>query len=153
MLGDFRGQATTFPMPSPVETGLSPRRNPCEATRLFRWYNVLMQFDPLASRIADEQRAYEARAERLRHVAQEIAGRLHARGAQRVALFGSLVTGASPHAQTDIDLCVEGLSVDAIGDIYLECEYLEDVEVDLVRWETASPALRLRITRDGVHLR
>jgi predicted nucleotidyltransferase len=31
-------------------------------------------------------------------------------GARRVVLFGSLASGAEPHAGTDIDLCVEGVS-------------------------------------------
>jgi predicted nucleotidyltransferase len=105
--------------------------------------------DPLAERIAERQRAASERAERLRARIPELARTLRKLGAKRVRVFGSLVSGAAPHPDTDIDLCVEGL-----GQAQVERAALElappGVRLDVVRWEAAPPELRAIIERYGV---
>jgi predicted nucleotidyltransferase len=73
-------------------------------------------------------------------------------GATRVRLFGSLATGTPPHADTDIDLCVEGLDEGAAADALLELESIARARVDLVRWEAAGPRLRARVESDGIEV-
>ncbi len=106
----------------------------------------------MVERIASAQRVARARAERLRATVPELALALRARGAWRVRLFGSLATGAEPHAGTDVDLCVEGLDDTALADILVALEEIAQAEVDLVRWESASERLRRRIDRDAVEV-
>lgn len=97
--------------------------------------------------MADAQR----RAERLRREVPELARRLRARGATRVVLFGSLASGAAPHEETDIDLCVQGLTQAEVEQAALE--FVAAVgPVDLVRWETAPPELRSVVTTYGLPL-
>lgn len=108
--------------------------------------------DPLIDRIASMQREARARAERLRAMIPELAAALRARGARRVRLFGSLATGAEPHARTDVDLCVEGLDDSSLADATIDLEAIAKGRVDLVRWESASPRLRRRIESDGIEV-
>jgi len=108
--------------------------------------------DPLVDRIARAQREARTRSERLRALVPEMAAVLRGRGARRVWLFGSLVTGAQPHAGTDVDLCVEGLDDPSIADATLALEELALARVDLVRWEAASARMRGRVERDGVEI-
>jgi predicted nucleotidyltransferase len=100
-------------------------------------------------RIARRQREAQARAQRLRGLLPAAATRLRARGASRVVLFGSLATGAEPHAESDIDLAVAGLDDDAIAESTLELEALTGARIDLVALERAPSRLRSRIARDG----
>jgi predicted nucleotidyltransferase len=68
-------------------------------------------------------------------------------GARRVILFGSL-TGQSPwHAQSDVDLAVEGLAPSAFFKAYSACRDLlpRGAELDLVALEKVSPEMRARI--------
>jgi len=100
----------------------------------------------LARRFAAAEHDARARAERLRAELPRLARMLYERGAQRVVLFGSLAPGGRPHTGSDLDLCVEGLDRDthrACADACLDA--VPDAQVDLIRWEDASPALRVEI--------
>lgn len=108
--------------------------------------------DPLVERIARQQCVARARADRLREILPAVAAKLRRRGASRVVLFGSLATGAEPHAGTDIDLAVAGLDAEAIAEATLELESFAGAEVDVVGLEQASPRLHARIARDGKEL-
>ncbi|HEV3189967.1 MAG TPA: nucleotidyltransferase domain-containing protein [Polyangiaceae bacterium] len=108
--------------------------------------------DPLVDRIASIQREARARSERLRALIPELAAALRSRAARRVRLFGSLATGAEPHAGTDIDLCVEGLDDRSLADAIVSLETIAEARVDLVRWESASERLRRRIEMDGLEV-
>jgi predicted nucleotidyltransferase len=108
-----------------------------------------MHPDPLIQRIAAQQDLARARARALTAEAARIAERLRARGATRVVLFGSLATGAMPHAETDVDLCVFGLDEVAFGEMVIEIMETAAGPVDLVRGETASPRLMRALARDG----
>jgi predicted nucleotidyltransferase len=108
-----------------------------------------MAQDLPAERIARRQLASSARAERLRQAVPAVARRLREKGATRVILFGSLASGAQPHEGTDIDLCVEGVSL--IDAERASLDLAESVgAVDLVRWETAPEELRAVVERYGV---
>ena len=81
------------------------------------------------------------RAERLRASGRRIAQMLRDDyGASRVWLFGSL-TGDHFHAQSDLDLLVEGLATERLSEA-LEAALALAPELDLVRWEDAPEALR-----------
>ena len=108
--------------------------------------------DLLERRIAERQARARARAATLRAKAAEAASFLRARGATRVVLFGSLVTGAEPHEGTDVDIAVFGMSFDAVLEAALDLERLFGAHVDLVRGEDASPSIFARLARDGVDL-
>jgi predicted nucleotidyltransferase len=105
----------------------------------------------LAERIARRTAAARQRADELRAMVPGLASRLRAMGATRVRLFGSLAAGATPHEDTDIDLCVEGLDEGSVGDALLEFERLP-ARVDLVRSESAGDRLRRRIDADAVEV-
>ena len=109
--------------------------------------------DLLVARIARRMSAERARADRWRARLPACARLLHARGATRVVLFGSLATGAPPHDATDVDLAVWGLSDREIIDVVLDLEELLGASVDLVAVEAASPSLAACIARDGVEVR
>jgi len=108
--------------------------------------------DPLVERIAEAQRAAQARAESLRAMVPVLARELASRGATRVRLFGSLATGSQPHGGTDVDRCVEGMDAAAIVDATVHVEALAGARVDVVRWESASERLRHRVERDGIEV-
>jgi len=108
--------------------------------------------DPLEARIARAQEAARERAASLRACVPALAAHLFARGARRVVLFGSLASGATAHAETDVDLCVEGLAEESLGDAALELVERAGADVDLVRWEDASPRLRARVAADGIEV-
>jgi predicted nucleotidyltransferase len=69
-------------------------------------------------------------------------------GATRIWLFGSLCRGAL-RADSDIDLCVEDLPVEALSDAHESLEALLERRVDLVRWEAAPPHWRQAIEQWG----
>jgi predicted nucleotidyltransferase len=68
-------------------------------------------------------------------------------GARRVILFGSLAGQAPWHAQSDLDLAVEGLAPTSFFDAYSACRDLlpQGAELDLVALEKVSPEMRARI--------
>jgi predicted nucleotidyltransferase len=110
-----------------------------------------MPSDLLAQRIAARASLASARASRLRGVASEAARQLRTLGATRVILFGSLASGAHSHADSDIDLCVEGLAQGPVERFRLDASGHGD-RLDIVRWETASPELRAVIETYGESL-
>jgi predicted nucleotidyltransferase len=67
-------------------------------------------------------------------------------GVRRIWLFGSLSgEGGLVHEGSDIDLAVEGLHPSRVDHLAAELVAAADTPVDLVRYESASPALRARI--------
>jgi predicted nucleotidyltransferase len=110
-----------------------------------------MKSDPLTARIAQAQLAARARASSLLAAVDGVAAELSRRGATRVRLFGSLATGKEPHAGTDIDLCVWGLTDSALFDAAVAFQD-RALPVQLVRGETAAPRLLLRVERDGIEV-
>jgi len=73
-------------------------------------------------------------------------------GGKRVILFGSLAVGRF-RKDSDVDIAVEGLSVDAYFKALgvLE-EMLEDVTFDLVDVQEALPSVLRKIEREGIEL-
>jgi predicted nucleotidyltransferase len=108
-----------------------------------------MARDLLTERYAERKRAATARASALRDRVPALVSRLVAQGATRVVLFGSLASGAEPHAGTDVDLCVEGLSERDAARTSLELELVAGARVDVVCWEFASAELRQMIEAYG----
>jgi uncharacterized protein len=86
-----------------------------------------------------------------RQAAEDLATMLAARGASRVVLFGSLVTGGG-HEASDIDMAVEGLSADVYFEALGELLMAAPCKVDLVRLEDAPTSLRAHIATTGVVL-
>lgn len=73
-------------------------------------------------------------------------------GGKRVILFGSLVTG-NFRKDSDVDIAVDGLSVDAyFKALSILEETLDDVNFDLVDLKEALPSVIKRIEREGVQL-
>jgi predicted nucleotidyltransferase len=73
-------------------------------------------------------------------------------GGKRVILFGSLATGRF-RKDSDIDIAVEGLSVDAyFKALGLLEETLDDVTFDLIDIKEALPTVLKRIEREGIQL-
>jgi predicted nucleotidyltransferase len=105
----------------------------------------------LAQRIAARASLAVARGGELRGVASKAARRLRTLGATRVILFGSLASGAQPHGDSDIDLCVEGLAQGVVERFRLNASG-HGGRLDIVRWETASPELRAVIETYGESL-
>jgi predicted nucleotidyltransferase len=68
-------------------------------------------------------------------------------GVRRVVLFGSLAGQGIWHAQSDVDLAVEGLAPAEFFAAYSACRDLlpQGMELDLVPLERASPEMRARI--------
>ena len=110
-----------------------------------------MLADPLIASIARAQLSARDRAEALRRRLPELARLLLEQGATRVVLFGSLATGAPPHAGTDLDLCVWGLDESGLGAVALEAE-ARGIPADFVRGERLSERLAKRIGNDGVEV-
>ena len=106
-------------------------------------------------RRAEEQQRQQARAAAGRELARQCARFLAAQyGARRVILFGSLARGEAVHAQSDIDLAVEGLApavyFRALAQVWQLLPL--DVELDLVPLETARPELLEHIAEEGIVL-
>jgi len=79
-------------------------------------------------------------------VARRILVEVH--GASRVTLFGSLASG-EPHAQSDVDLAVEGLCPEAYFTSLADLTTALGCTVDLVRTESAPSSLLSRIAAEG----
>ncbi len=108
--------------------------------------------DLLAERIAEMDRAAQARAERVRSRLASVALLLQQKGARRIWVFGSMASGGHPHGDSDVDLVVEGLPAAGLIRTLLEVEQVLGVEVDLIRLEEAGDSLRARIGREGEEL-
>ena len=100
----------------------------------------------LAARLSQRQAA----ADRARALVPTLVVACRRRGATRVRLFGSLVTGR--HGATpDVDLAIEGLPPDQYFDLLAELtSFASPIDVDLIETELASPGLLARIDADGV---
>jgi predicted nucleotidyltransferase len=106
------------------------------------------------------QREEEDRKERVQRtqrawrVARQAAGLLREQfDARRVVLFGSLARQDSLHRRSDLDLAVEGIKRQDFWRAWSALDTLGGgFEIDLVDFETASPALRLEIERGGIEL-
>ena len=95
------------------------------------------------------------RAEQLRQIAHECARRLvQDYDAERVYLFGSLLSDDRVHDRSDIDLAVEGLEGDlyfrALADLWKLLP--EGAELDLVPLEQAWPSMFERVKSEGIVL-
>jgi predicted nucleotidyltransferase len=108
--------------------------------------------DPLAQRIADRQAKAAAHAAALRERVPALVRILHDRGAQRVWLTGSLAKGAVPYADSDIDLCVEGLSESAVWSLQPLLEQEARCPVDVLRWEGLSEAWKQFHSEFGIEV-
>ena len=74
-------------------------------------------------------------------------------GAERIRVFGSLLQPTLFHAKSDIDLAVEGLTVQEYCDATADVLFLDDlITVDLVDPSTCSPAVWAHVEREGVDI-
>ncbi|MEL6470288.1 MAG: nucleotidyltransferase domain-containing protein [Cyanobacteria bacterium J06623_4] len=73
-------------------------------------------------------------------------------GAQRVWLFGSMLTPDRIRAESDIDIAVEGLADERYLEALGQLLDLSDFSVDLVQMEYARERLQSAIARKGVLL-
>jgi len=73
-------------------------------------------------------------------------------GVRRIWLFGSAAKGRALDARSDLDFSIEGLASTALCGTWSELDQRLDHEVDLVRWEEASEALRHQIRTHGILL-
>jgi predicted nucleotidyltransferase len=95
------------------------------------------------------------RAQQLRQIARECAHRLmRDYDAERVYLFGSLLSDDRVHDRSDIDLAVEGLDGSlyfrALADLWKLLP--EGAELDLVPLEQAWPSMLERVKSEGIVL-
>lgn len=109
-----------------------------------------------SARLREERRrhALAERRQRAQRVAQTAAKILKERfGASRVVLFGSVAHGQGFHAESDIDLAVEGI---AMADFWRAWAALDAVdpsfEINLIAIDEAKPSLRAVIETEGVDL-
>ncbi len=93
---------------------------------------------------AGERRVQHLKAQVREHVPQ-LAAEL---GAERVYLFGSLAWGGA-HAQTDVDLAVQGLDPVRANAFAARALWCLDAPVDIVALERASVSLRKRVLDHG----
>jgi predicted nucleotidyltransferase len=106
-------------------------------------------------RWAQEEQDRLDRAEQLRQVARECARRLvHDYDAERVYLFGSLVSKKRVHDRSDIDLAVQGLDGDLYFRVLADLWKLlpEGAELDLIPLEQAWPSVLEKVQSEGIVL-
>lgn len=70
-------------------------------------------------------------------------------GVRRVWLFGGAAKGRRLDWRSDLDFAVEGMEAGDLGRAWSELDQVVDLPVDLVRWESAGPALRAQIGEWG----
>jgi predicted nucleotidyltransferase len=70
-------------------------------------------------------------------------------GVRRVWLFGSAAQGKQLDWRSDLDFAVEGLAASDWPRAWNELDEQLMLPVDLVQWESATPALREQITGRG----
>lgn len=106
----------------------------------------------VVARIEARQLAAKARATRLRAQAAEAVRALAAEfGIRRAWLFGSLAWG-EPHAESDVDLLIEGLDARAACAAERRVAAIIDAPLDLVREEEVPIGLVERVRREGICL-
>ncbi len=92
-----------------------------------------------------------ARLTRARKVARKAASILRKQfGVEKIVLFGSVVNPRLFHSRSDVDIAVWGLD----DRVYFRAVGLllgidSEISVDLITFETASPAMQEVILRDG----
>ena len=104
-------------------------------------------------RLRQEREALDHAARQARARAQVCAKALvEEYGAERVHLIGSLARGRGFHSRSDIDLVVAGLAPERYFAVLADVAELAGREVDLIRLESATPALRQCVANEGVLL-
>lgn len=103
-------------------------------------------------RLKEEEEKLYRKKEHLVKKVKLCARKIKELGGKRVILFGSLVTGKF-RKDSDIDIAVEGLSVDAyFKALGILEETLDDVTFDLIDLKEALPSVKKRIQREGIEL-
>ena len=103
-------------------------------------------------RLRKEEKALEKKRELLIKKIRICAKKIKNLGAKRVILFGSLATGLY-RKDSDVDIAVEGLSVDAyFKALSILEENLGDVYFDLVDMKEALPSVIRKIEREGIEI-
>jgi len=111
-------------------------------------------------RATARQREEQERQERLQRtqralaLAQQAAALLKSQfGARQVILFGSLARRGLFHQRSDVDLAVAGIKSQVFWRAWGALDALgHEFEINLVDMETASPALRQEVEREGMEL-
>lgn len=104
-------------------------------------------------RQAEREVWQRSRQQQGQQVAQQAAQLLkQSFGAQRVWLFGSMLTPERIRAESDIDIAVEGLADERYLEALGQLLDLSDFSVDLVQMEYARERLQSAIARKGVLL-
>ena len=99
----------------------------------------------------EESKLYRGKEHLMKQV-NVCARRIKKLGGKRVILFGSLATGRF-RKDSDIDIAVEGLSVDTyFKALSILEEELQDVRFDLIDMKEALPSVIKRIEREGIGL-
>jgi len=103
-------------------------------------------------RLKKEEEELERKRELLIKKVRLCAEKLKELGGKRVILFGSLTVGHF-RKDSDVDIAVEGLSVDAyFKALGILEEILEGVTFDLVDMQEALPSVLRKIEREGIEL-
>jgi len=110
--------------------------------------DTVAHLEKLARQRAARGAARRAELERLLPMARDV---LRSRGARAVYAFGSVATGKTTPS-SDLDLATVGLPREVYFDALAELMRALPCEVDLVRLEEATEALRERIRAEGLKL-
>lgn len=103
-------------------------------------------------RLRKEEEALEKKRGLLIKKIRLCAEKIKKLGAKRVILFGSLATSYF-RKDSDIDIAVEGLSVDAyFKALGILEEILGDISFDLVDMQEALPSVLKKIEKEGIEL-
>ncbi len=104
-------------------------------------------------RLRQEREALDQAAQQAREQAQVCAKALvEEHGAERVYLIGSLARGSSFHPRSDIDLVVAGIAPERYFAVLADIAERAGREVDLILFESATPALIECVANEGVLL-
>ena len=104
-------------------------------------------------RLRQEREALNQAAQQARKQAQVCAKALvEEHGAERVYLIGSLARGSGFHLRSDIDLVVAGIAPERYFAVLADIAERAGREVDLILFESATPALIECVANEGVLL-
>jgi predicted nucleotidyltransferase len=91
------------------------------------------------------------RAWQVAHTAAQILRERY--GVSRVRVFGSLLEPSRFHADSDVDLAVEGLASSDYWDALADILFLDDeITIDLIEASSCPPAIWATVERKGVDL-